>query len=167
MRRFSMMIAALAVAAAAQAESPANTELEPMAFLAGTCWQGEFPDGNATDTHCFDWVFGGQHLRDTHVVKGKGEPYRGETLYSWDAENQRIAFRYVNSLGGYSDGHFEQQGDLLIAPERYVGEQGEIIEMRSTLERAGDGYVARTWRKHGDEWREEWTVHFERVPNSG
>ena len=60
------MMIALAVATA----PPQLREgLQPLAFLAGHCWSGEFKTGER-DTHCFEAVYDGQHLRDRHEVTG-------------------------------------------------------------------------------------------------
>ncbi len=36
--------------------------LKPMAFLAGHCWKGAFPDARQTDEHCFTWLYSGKAL---------------------------------------------------------------------------------------------------------
>ena len=48
--------------------------LKPMAFLAGHCWKGDFPDKKQDDEHCFQWVYAGKALRDTHTVHAPGRP---------------------------------------------------------------------------------------------
>ena len=64
--------------------------LKPMAFLAGHCWKGTFPDGKQTDEHCFAWIVDGQALRDVHTVRAPGRPdYVGETTYYWDSAGKR------------------------------------------------------------------------------
>ena len=76
--------------------------LEPQAFLAGNCWKGTFPDGKRTDEHCFEWIYGGQYLRDRHVVAGGPAPYGGETIYFFDAASKTVQYLYINTLGGAS-----------------------------------------------------------------
>ena len=49
-------------------ESSLIPELKPLEFLVGYCWSGQFPESNQTDTHCYEPVFSGKHLRDRHVV---------------------------------------------------------------------------------------------------
>jgi hypothetical protein len=39
--------------------------LQPLAFLAGHCWKGDFPDGKQSDEHCFVWLYDGKALRDS------------------------------------------------------------------------------------------------------
>jgi len=66
----AILLAGMAMAAPAEAP-PAP--YQPLAFLVGHCWKGTFPDGKATDEHCFSWIYGGKFVRDEHVVhRGEG-----------------------------------------------------------------------------------------------
>lgn len=116
---------------------PLRAELEPLRFLIGHCWRGEFRNG-AVDTHCFEDVYGGRHVRDRHEVLGPGAPYRGETLYSWNAETKRVDYTYWNSSGGVSRGTMAPKGDSLdFGDETYTGPDG-----RKTV-------ISTIWRKAG------------------
>jgi hypothetical protein len=96
----------LAAAPAALAEAP----LQPLASLVGHCWAGPAPVAGATDKHCFESVFGGQHVRDRHVVTAGGrDVYAGETIYS--AKGSQVIFTYWNSLGGLGTGTASLGGD--------------------------------------------------------
>src|ERR1700682_79185 len=55
---------ALAAGAAEGDVQPAEG-LKPMAFLAGHCWKGDFPDQKQDDEHCFQWIYAGKALRYT------------------------------------------------------------------------------------------------------
>lgn len=138
-------------------------QLQPMAFLAGQCWSGPFADGKSTDEHCFEWVYGGRFLRDRHIVRGGQKPYRGETLYYWDAAEQAIAYIYFNSDGGVSRGLARADGDTLVFPsERYTSD-GATREFGTTWKReGGDRYVAVTRELKDGEWHEAWRVDFRR-----
>ena len=97
------MIAPLLLLAAAPFAQPA---LAPFAALVGHCWSGPAPGGTGTDTHCFEPVYGGQHIRDRHSVAVDGKQvYAGETLYS--ARGAQVVFTYWNSLGGFGTGNAE------------------------------------------------------------
>lgn len=138
----------------------------PFDFLVGHCWRGTFPDGTATDTHCYEWVFGNKHIRDVHVVRNGAAAYRGETIYSWNAEDGRVIYRYWNSDGGFSDGDMVagDDGTLTSAIERYVGENGEIREYRTVIEPLEPGqYATRTYERIDGDWREAWTMLFEQT----
>src|SRR5688500_19041631 len=109
-----ILAAALQPPAAPPTPPPAmaTPQLEPMAFLAGHCWQGTFTDGKV-DTHCFEPVYGGRFLRDRHEVTGGGSIYAGETLYGWNAETNRVEYTYWNTSGGISRGSMVPRGAML------------------------------------------------------
>src|SRR4051794_28350633 len=89
----------LAASPAALAEPP----LQPLAALIGHCWTGPAPGNAGTDKHCFESVYGGQHVRDRHSVTVNGEEvYAGESVYS--AKGPQVIFTYWNSLGGLGAG---------------------------------------------------------------
>ena len=95
------MIAFIVLAAAAGAI--AQTPLQPFTPLVGHCFGGPAPGNQGTDRHCFESVYGGQHIRDRHVVTvGGREVYAGESLYS--AKGPDVIFTYWNSLGGLGTG---------------------------------------------------------------
>lgn len=140
--------------------------LAPMAFLAGSCWVAAFPDGEATDEHCFEWVYGGKFLRDRHVVRGRRDPYQGETWYGWDAEQQSIAYWYFNSLGGVSTGTGSSTAEGLVFPERHASDSG-VREFRNVWRQTGhDSYCAVLTEKRGPAWVEVWTMEFTRTSHN-
>ena len=100
------MIAAILLAAATMAQQP----LQPWAALVGHCFVGPAPVDGATDKHCFESVYGGQHVRDRHVVTAGGKDvYAGEAVYS--AKGSQVIFTYWNSLGGLGPGTASIAGD--------------------------------------------------------
>jgi len=97
---------ALIAAAAAFAQAP----LQPWAAITGHCWVGPAPGNQGVDKHCFEAVYGGQHVRDRHVVTVDGRAvYEGETVYS--AKGSQVIFTYWNSLGGLGTGNALVSGD--------------------------------------------------------
>ena len=126
---------------AAAVPAPLRAELEPLRFLLGHCWRGEF-EGGAVDTHCFESVYGGQHVRDRHEVTGKGAPYRGETLYSWDGSAKRVGYTYWNSSGGVSRGSMMAKPDGLdFGDETYTGADGRKTKISTMWRKVGaDAY---------------------------
>jgi hypothetical protein len=123
------------------AVAPLRAELEPLQFLLGHCWRGEFANG-AVDTHCFESVYGGQHVRDRHEVKGPGAPYRGETLYSWDGAAKRVGYTYWSSSGGVSRGTMAAKGEALdFGDETYTGADGRRTRISTLWRKVGaDAY---------------------------
>lgn len=137
------MIAILALLAAAQ--PMATPQLEPLAFLAGHCWEGRFADGKV-DTHCFEPVYDGRYLRDRHAVTGAGSTYAGETLYAWDQAAGRVIYTYWNTSGGVSRGAMVPRGSVLdFGDEVYRGRDGQETRIATAWHRIGDdAYEART-----------------------
>ncbi len=67
----AIVLAGMSMSAPAQAPP---SPYQPLAFLVGHCWKGTFPEGKATDEHCFSWIYGGKFVRDEHVVHRGGRP---------------------------------------------------------------------------------------------
>src|ERR1700756_2846142 len=87
---------------AAQAAAPPAADLAAFKPFIGACWRSGF-SATVNDTHCFEAMFGGAHVRDRHEVKENGKTiYAGETIYSADGPD--LVFTYVNSLGGVGQG---------------------------------------------------------------
>jgi hypothetical protein len=79
--------------------------------LTGSCWVTDFTP-TLSDTHCFEAMYGGAHVRDRHEVKEKGKVvYAGETIYSLDGDS--AVFTYFNSLGGVGHGTMQPSGPTL------------------------------------------------------
>jgi uncharacterized protein YndB with AHSA1/START domain len=134
-----MIATLLAAALAAQAPAPAlRPGLEPLDFLVGHCWRGEFPDSAEQDTHCFDTVYGGQHVRDRHEVTGGARIYRGESVYSADRSGA-VSYTYWNSSGGVSRGSMRPAADRLdFGDEVYRGPDGREARFSTYWRPAGD-----------------------------
>lgn len=125
----TIVLAAVAISAA----TATRPELAVFAPLMGNCWRGPVPGGLA-DTHCFASVYGGQHVRDDHAVSSR-PPYRGETLYSWNAEAKRIDWAYYNSLGSVIRGTASPVPDGI----DFADESGTIVSRWRWL--PGGGYA--------------------------
>ena len=91
------MITPLLALAATQAPLPDH--FQPMAFLVGHCWRAELGQ-HQVDTHCFEPLYGGRFIRDRHEVTGGRIPYEGETIYAWNAAENRVDYTYWASDGG-------------------------------------------------------------------
>ncbi|HYD38136.1 MAG TPA: SRPBCC family protein [Allosphingosinicella sp.] len=118
---------------------PLRAEFEPLRFLVGHCWRGEFKDGSV-DTHCFEGVYGGRHVRDRHEVKGPKGIYRGETLYSWNGAARQVEYTYWNSSGGVSRGTMAAKAEGLdFGNETYTAPDGRKLSISTLWRRVGDG----------------------------
>lgn len=154
------------LAAALAAQAPAVRQgLDPMSFLVGHCWRGRFESGEV-DTHCFEAVFDGQHIRDRHEVTGGRRAYRGETLYSWDGAANVVTYTYWNSSGGVSRGTMRPEADRLrFGDETYRGADGRQISIATSWRRTGE-HSYESVAVSSDSPDLDRTVHFERVAES-
>ena len=88
----------------------AQPELQPLSSLVGHCFSGPAPVAGGVDKHCFESVYGGQHVRDRHVVTVSGRAvYEGESIYS--VHGPKVIFTYWNSLGGLGTGEADLRTD--------------------------------------------------------
>jgi hypothetical protein len=105
---FTVLLLTMAAPALATADPPPVPSLKAFDRLLGRCFVAGVGSG-ASDTHCFEPVFGGAHVRDRHVVLIDGKAvYRGETIYS--RSGPEIVFTYFNSLGGVGQGKAKEAG---------------------------------------------------------
>lgn len=158
-------IACLSLLSAAVCAEPI-APLQPMAFLAGHCWKGQFADGKQTDEHCFQWLYEGKALRDTHTVRAPGRPdYVGESTYYFDAGAKRVAFLYLENFGGVSRGTMEPVADgLLFPPTQYVADV-ESMTYRARWTRQGDdAYEAFSEMQGKDGWTTMFRIVLKRAP---
>ena len=157
---------ALLIALLAQVQQPGLTgQIEPLAFVVGSCWRGTFPDGRRIDTHCFTPMLGGNFVRDLHVVEGSPAPYSGETLYRWDSEARRIVYDYYASDGSHSAGiALSAANGLLFPEEAHRARDGSETLIRSAWTRDGaDAYVVVAESMRGDSWQQLWQMRMVRV----
>jgi hypothetical protein len=158
-----MLALILAMQAAGSAPAPALApELQPLAFLVGSCWRATFPNGRATDTHCYTAMLAGRYIRDVHVVEGGQTPYSGEAIYRWDPQARRIRYDYYASDGGTSAGVAEPNATGIGFPEEtYVGGDGQTMVMRTVQTGGAEGYTRTTSARQPDgSWREMFTMRF-------
>jgi hypothetical protein len=162
-----LVTAALPLAPARAADSLAP-QLQPLAFLAGSCWRANFPGGQMTDTHCFSPILNGHFLRDRHIVSHAPDPYLGETIYRWDAAAARIHYDYYASDGSHSAGTAQvSPNGLAFSEEQHDSADGSAMQIRSTWTREGaDTYVALAETRTGDNWRTLFSLRFTRIPQS-
>lgn len=141
--------------------------MEPLAPLAGHCWEGTFEGSEASDRHCFEWLPGGHFLRDRHTVRTGGEPYHGETIHAVEGDSGQLTYTYYNSLGGISHGTIStgETADSLHAEERHVARDGTVTQYRSSLtfDEDGRGYRVRSERRTDEGWKAVREIHYRRI----
>ena len=140
------------------AQAPATFDkLQPLSFLAGSCWKGTFAGRAVTDEHCFEWIMGGRFLRDHHIVRGDSVPYEGETTYAWDAAQKRITYWYIALPGFYSQGNVEPADHALVFHDNLVtSTQRQLI---TTWRGSGpDAYTVRVEEISSGKSKELWSM---------
>lgn len=153
------MVAAIAIAVPVRGQSASH--LVPLEFLVGHCWTGPIAGGTLTDTHCFEWVYDKQSVRDRHVVSST-PAYEGETTYAWDPDSRQMVFRYLSNQGLFLNGHVEQHGDSLVMPSSYTDSKGQKHELRSIWVRSADGYHAQGFELIDGKWKGDLDVVYRR-----
>lgn len=141
---------------------PQTPDFRPLEFVVGDCWVGTFPNGKATDEHCFEWVFDRKFIRDRHVVRNAEGPYSGEALYGWDPREKRLAFWYWNSEGEVLVGTVEYRPDSIVFPTWHETDKG-TVELRATWTRTGpNSYRVEQSRRAGQAWKPLWAMELRR-----
>jgi len=158
----AIVLAGMSMPAPAQAPP---SPYQPLAFLVGHCWKGTFPDGKATDEHCFSWIYGGKFVRDEHVVHGEGHPDGfGESIYVWDPASRQLQYLYIESAGGFSRGAVSGEGDALVFPPSSYLEKGQTQTYRSRWQPAGqDAYDVVTEFQVQERWVPGFKLHMQKV----
>jgi hypothetical protein len=165
---------AASVRGAEEAPAKYDPALEPLAYLAGSCWEGPLPDfvgtslgyGNAGLTHCFRWALEGRVLRDSLHIAGQKPEIRGETTYYYDAARQVLRYQFWSIGPSYSYGTVRIEGNKLIFDDEELFGRNGLIRYTSTWTRTGsDRYVQNRQRLEKDgKWTRSPEGTFNRKP---
>ena len=159
--RLAIVLAAILTSAVARLSTAqtfrTSNNLEPLAFLAGSCWKGIFTGRAVTDEHCFTWIYNGRFLRDHHVVVGDSAPYEGETTYAWDAGLKQIVYWYIALPGFHSHGNVEAHDGALVFHDNL--RTAEAKQLHTTWRRTGDDtYTVRVEEVSDGKSKELWSM---------
>jgi hypothetical protein len=155
-KRILALFVAVAFPLAALAQPTAQKipdGFKPLAFMAGSCWEGPLPDfvaastgvGEQTLSHCVRWRLEGQVLTDTLYMNALSPPVRGETNYYWDAETKTLRYIFWSIAGSYSTGTVKTDGDKVIFDdERLFGTKGVVHFNTTWTPKGPDTYVYST-----------------------
>lgn len=137
-------------------------ELRAFAPLVGTTWIATFPNGTLTDEQRFEWLFGGKFLRIEHDVRNEEGTvvYRGETIYAWDATQERIVFWYWNETGGFVTGTLEPEGDTWVAEGINHAPPPQTPAVRTVIRLAEDSWQSSHFFQRDGEWKEQFTITY-------
>lgn len=144
-------------------------ELSALAPFIGT-WQtiGDSVDGSSDfeDISKWEWAFGGKIVKITHSVN-KGA-YYGESLIGWDAQQQKIIYRYVNNAGFFTDGIITPKENNAISVHEIV--RGSRSGPSETLSEywIDENGMLKAWSqlKTGDKWSEKNNVAYKPAPDA-
>jgi len=132
-----------------------QVSLQPLEWLAGSCWRGTMTGGQQSDTHCFTPMLGGAFLRDVHIVEGGTTPRSGETIYRLDRSTGEIWFDQFASDGDHGSGSVWPVDDGLEFPAYNLHDGIGVTETRGRWTRDGtNAYFVLTEQLEGETWRE-------------
>jgi len=132
------ILIALASASAHAIDSPQTREegFAPIAFMAGSCWEGPIPtfvadslgSGPVNVVHCVEWRIKGTVLTDTLTIPAVDPNAAGETHYWWGPEAKTVRYIYWGSGGQVSTGTMKSDGPVMIFDDERVtgGSRGPI-----------------------------------------
>lgn len=160
-------LSAFAILLSLTATTPTRAELDPrfapIAFLADHCWRANFSE-TMSDLQCFESLYGGKLIGNTHQVQGSDPLYQGQSIFSWDDANKRVRYHYFTSTGAVSEGYFEQTKDGIMVPERHVDPNGKVTEMQNWFVPEGEyAYRVIAREKTGDGWTERRNFRYVRT----
>lgn len=137
------MLINLLTGAALAAQPPLLAELKPLGFLAGYCWRGTTQD-REEETHCYEAVFGGKHIRDRYRAVRAGEVRQGERLFSVDrvGDGVTVVFTEWKDTGEVSNGMLSSERGYLLFLEKQIDGRAVSFQALATLQPLGpDSYV--------------------------
>jgi len=163
MRLIPILIVAALVCFPAKAADP----IPPLKLLApftGTWQQVIAADAkNRADVQKWEWAFKGKVVR---IIHGSGD-YGGESLIHWDAQQEKIIFRYVTNAGFYTDGVMTANPEGFDVHEFVRGAKSGPTEVVSKYSITADGALQIIAKfKMAGEWAEEFTSLYKRAPGA-
>lgn len=174
---FCVMVAVppLRVAAQSLAQAPPGfaPELQPLAFLADSCWEGPLPAavgaslGAGVVSHCFRWIMNGQILRDSvGVERTSSASPRGETRYYWDPQARVLRYIFWSGDGSYSSGTVRSAAGTLIFDDEQLYTSKRIVRYKTTWTQAGPDSFVQVRRREaaGGQWSNDPPGTFNRKP---
>lgn len=147
----------------------------PIAFMAGSCWEGPLPDfvasstgvGPRSVTHCAEWRLGDKVMTDTLYLDGLTPPIRGETNYYWDPDAKVVRYIFWSIAGSFSTGTMRTDGtNMIFDDEELTGGSNGSVQFTTTWSQGGpDAFIQNRQRRNADgTWTNSSTGVFERKP---
>lgn len=135
----------------------------PLETLSGACWEAQIDmqDENAKpakNVHCFERMFGGEFIRDSHKFVGEGtDMVLGESVYAPAGEGRYKITNY-SELGSIEDTTAEltDEGALMYPVAKKIR---SILQLRDE-----NTYEVRQEEKKGGRWSVTSTLVYTRQP---
>ena len=143
--------------------------LKPFAPLLGKTWKGEFknstPEKPLFDVSRWERALNGKAVRVLHSVNDG--IYGGETLITWDAKKNTLAYWYFTTAGFRTEGTMKHEDGQFTAHEIVAGAAGGITEVKSTSKILPDGrlQVTAQYLKDG-KWGDGREVIYKEAPEA-
>jgi hypothetical protein len=137
------------------------------ASLAGSCWEGVFPDGRTRHRQCYATQFG-RFLRGTAQLSADREgraaiTFEGDSVFAWNAERGGFEYTIWGSDGSLRGLAARYEGDELVFPVPARDDPSRIA-YRSVWKRIdADRFEVRRERPVDGGWRSDLTVTYRRV----
>jgi len=126
---------------AASETATLDPHLEPLRPLLGKTWRGEFkestPEKPVVDVSHWERALNGMAVRQLHSINDG--VYGGETIFTWDAKAQTVAYHYFTTAGFTTEGTMVFKDGKIITSELVTGDAGGVTEVRGTSEIFPDG----------------------------
>ena len=159
--------ALLPLVAVAQAPAPAPAA-DPMApfkwfrDLAGSCWKGDHPDGKTSDTQCYQAQYG-RFVRGTIKIASGPTAFEGDSLYWWDAKNNKLAFTQWASNGFVHASEATFDGDKLVFLDRPKAGTSEVNGRAVWTKVDANTYRVSREQRDGPSWKPQFAVVYKRT----
>jgi hypothetical protein len=156
-------------ACASDVEDNLAAPLQSFGPLLGKTWKGAFKDSTPEkpliDIARWERALNGQAIRVLHSLNNG--VYGGETLITWDAKKNSLAYWYFTTAGFRTEGTMKHEGGRWTGHETVEGAAGGITEVKSTTELLPDGrlQVKTEYLKNG-KWSEGRETTYELAPEA-
>lgn len=153
-----------ATGGAASAEFPPG-HFGWLAELAGSCWQGTYPDGETTDTQCYSSQYG-RYLRGTIAIRPRaagGKSYEGDSVFAWDPKAPELDFHYWSSEGSNGVSRGVVAADTIIFSNAPSTDAAKPPRRSVWRRLSPDSYRVTVQEQSGEAWSDRLAVTYSRL----
>ena len=150
---------------AAAAQQPPADAMAPFKWfreLAGACWKGDHPDGKTSDTQCFSTQYN-RFVRGTIRISAGANTYEGDSLFWWDAKNNKLAYTQWASNGFVHASEAAFEGDRLVFLDRPKAGTTEVNGRAVWSRVDANTYQVTREARDGAGWKPQFSVVYKRT----